>query len=113
NIIGSIPAVANLVVESRFLLIAWLHLIFLGMYVPFIWISFKKKINPITWSTYAFFVLMTEMCLVFPGAVSEFSPISLMWLLFITYLGVFILICIVHFQLIYDLNKGSTNLNEA
>jgi len=113
NIIGSIPAVANLVVESRFLLIAWLHLIFLGMYVPFIWISFKKKINAITWSTYAFFVLMTEMCLVFPGAISEFSPISLMWLLFITYLGVFILICIVHFQLIFHLNKRSTNLIEA
>jgi hypothetical protein len=105
NIIGSIPAVANLVVESRFLLIAWLHLIFLGMYVPFIWLSFKMKINSITWSIYAFFVLMTEVCLVFPGTISKVSPISLMWLLFITYLGVFVLISIVHFQLIFDKKK--------
>ena len=113
NIIGSIPAVANLVVESRFLLIAWLHLIFLGMYVPFIWISFKKKINSITWSIYAFFVLMTEVCLVFPGSISEVSPISLMWLLFITYLGIFVLISIVHFQLIFDINERSTELIEV
>lgn len=110
NIIGSIPIVANLVVESRFLLIAWLHLIFLGMYIPFIWISFKTKINSITWYIYTFFIVMTEVCLVFPGFISKVSPISLMWLLFITYLGVFVLISIVHFQLIFDQNKKSTNL---
>jgi hypothetical protein len=110
NIIGSIPVVANLVVESRFLLIAWLHFIFLGMYVPFIWISFKAKINSFLWIAYAFFVLMTEVCLVFPGYISKVSPISLMWLLFITYLGVFVLISIVHFQLIFYKNNRSTIL---
>lgn len=113
NIIGSIPVVANLVVESRFLLIAWLHFIFLGMYVPFIWISFKAKINSFLWIAYAFFVLMTEVCLVFPGYISKVSPISLMWLLFITYLGVFVLISIVHFQLIFYKNNRSTILEEG
>ncbi|MBT8385754.1 MAG: hypothetical protein KJO83_08570 [Bacteroidia bacterium] len=112
NIIGSIPVVANLVVESRFLLIAWLHLIFLGMYVPFIWMYFKKKINSITWSIYAFFVVMTEVCLVFPGSISKVSAISLMWLLFISYLGVFVSISMVHFQLIFDHNNRNTNLIE-
>ena len=102
NIIGSIPVVANLVVESRFLLIAWLHFIFLGLYVPFIWISFETKIHSFLWITYAFFVLMTEVCLVFPGTIGKVLPISLMWLLFVTYLGVFILISIVHFKLIFE-----------
>ncbi len=96
NIVGSIPSIANLVIESRFMLIAWLHLLFLGMYIPFIWMTFTRKLNPLLWAFYGSMVLFSEIFLVFPKMLSQWFSISLMWLLFFTYLGVTISICFVH-----------------
>jgi len=102
NIAGSIPSIANLVIESRFMLIAWLHLLFLGMYVPFIWMTFTRKMSPLLWIFYGSMVLFSEAILVFPKVLSQWFSISVMWLLFIAYLGVTLSICFVHLKLLLE-----------
>ena len=98
NIIGSIPYIAQVVVDSHFLLIAWLHLLFLALYVPFVWVFLKQRINILTWFLYAFGVIISEATLVFPKMLSQLFSISIMWLLLIAYLGVFLAICSVHLR---------------
>lgn len=98
NIIGSFPIVADKVVENRLLLIGWLHFIFLGLYAPFIWILLKKNISLSIWIFYIFMLSITEVILVFPTMVVKWIPVPLMWLLFFTYLGVFLCFCIIHLQ---------------
>jgi len=100
NIAGTIPSIANLVVENRFMLIAWLHLLFLGMYIPFLWMNVVKRMNPSLWYIYGFMVLFSEAILVFPAQLSQCFSISLMWLLFIAYLGVSLCIGYVHVKLL-------------
>ena len=100
NVAGSIPSIANLVVENRFVLIAWLHLLFLGMYIPFLWMNVVKNMNPKLWFVYGFSVLFTEAILVFPAQLSQWFSISIMWLLFIAYLGVSLCIAYVHVKLL-------------
>ncbi len=105
NIIGSIPSIANVVVENRFLLIAWLHLLFLGMYIPFIWINLTKRISPFVWIFYGFTILFSEALLVFPALLTQWFSISVMWLLFISYLGVSLCICFVHIKVLFEARK--------
>jgi len=105
NIIGSIPSIANVVVENRFLLIAWLHLLFLGMYIPFIWIHLTRKIHPLVWLLYGFAVLSSEVLLVFPTLLAQWFSISVMWLLFIAYLGVSLCIVYVHIKVLFEAKK--------
>lgn len=101
NIFGSIPNIAMLVENSRFMLIAWLHLLFLGLYIPFIWIELPQKINKSTWIIYGIVVLFSEAILVFPSIISNAFSTSVMWLLFIAYLGVFLCISIVHLTYLF------------
>ena len=96
NILGSFPYFANLVIHSRFILIAWLHFLFLGLYVPFIWYFLKVSISKSLWSLYLIFILVTELLLLFPAFFSKIQPFSIMDLLFYTYFGVFIIISIIH-----------------
>ncbi|MBE9491206.1 MAG: hypothetical protein IMY67_12985 [Bacteroidetes bacterium] len=96
NILGSIPVVAKLVVNNHFMLIAWLHFLFLGMYVPFIWVFLKQKISLYIWFLYGFTVILSEAVLVFPNELSQWFSISIMWLLFIIYLSMFLIITTVH-----------------
>jgi len=102
NVLGSFPYIADRVVESRLLLIGWLHFLFLGLYVPIIWVFFKKNISSFIWALYGFMFIITEIVLVFPGTISKFVPIPIMLLLFLTYLGVFISICLVHIPLLFE-----------
>ena len=102
NIAGTIPNIANLVVENRFMLIAWLHLLFLGMYIPFLWMNVVQRMNPLLWYIYGFVVLFSEAILVFPAQLSQWLSISVMWLLFIAYLGVFLCISYVHLTLLFN-----------
>ena len=102
NIIGSVPSIANRVVESRLLLIGWLHLLFLGLYLPFIWVLLKQNISSLIWSIYGFMFLITEVVLVFPGMITKWIPIPIMWLLFFAYAGVFLCVCLVHTQLLLE-----------
>jgi len=102
NVLGSFPGIANRVVDSRLLLIGWLHLLFLGFYVPVIWMFFKKNISPLIWTFYGIMFIITEIVLVFPGTISKYVPIPIMLLLFLTYLGVFISICFVHIPLLFE-----------
>ncbi|MDY7393944.1 hypothetical protein UMM65_01690 [Aureibaculum sp. 2210JD6-5] len=96
NIIGSVPPIANLLVESRFILIAWLHLLFLGIYTPFIWLSLSKKVHPLVWWLYGLALFSSEIALVFPKAITNFISIPILWFLFVSYLGIFLCICWVH-----------------
>ncbi len=105
NIAGTIPYIANLVVGNRFLLIAWLHLLFLGMYIPFIWVTLTRKMSPLLWFFYGFVVLFSEALLVFPTLLAQWLSISVMWLLFIAYLGVTLCICYVHIKLLFEAKK--------
>jgi len=102
NIAGSIPDVAALVEDHRFMLIAWLHLLFLGLFIPFIWIELPQKISKSTWIFYGLVVLFSEVILVFPSTLSNLFATSVMWLLFVAYLGVFISISIVHLTYLFN-----------
>jgi len=109
NIAGSIPSIANMVIESRFILIAWLHLLFLGMYIPFIWMTFTRKMSSLLWIFYGSMVLFSEAILVFPKILSQWFSISVMWLLFFAYLGVTLAICFVHLKFLFE----SKNKNKS
>jgi hypothetical protein len=109
NIIGSIPIIANRVAESRLLLIGWLHLLFIGLYVPFIWVLLKRNISLLIWVIYGFMFAITEIVLVFPAMITQWIPIPIMWLLFLAYTGVFICICLVHIQLLSE-KRNEINL---
>ncbi len=102
NILGSIPVVAKLVVNNHFMLIAWLHFLFLGMYVPFIWMFLKQKISLYIWFLYGFTVILSEAVLVFPNEISQWFSISIMWLLFIIYLSMFLIITTVHLNYLFS-----------
>jgi hypothetical protein len=101
NFSGSFPFFANLAVQSRFVLIAWLHFLFLGMYVPFIWIFLHIKMEKVFWILYASALLVSEVFLIFPVAASRFLSMEIMWLLFYGYLAVFTIILWAHLVLIY------------
>ena len=98
NIIGSFPVFATLVEDNRFILIAYLHFLFLGLYLPFIWTFLPQKITIKMWVCYGFVVLFSEAILIFPSEVSHLFSTSVMWLLFIVYLAVFLCISIVHLK---------------
>ncbi len=105
NGLGSIPYFSNMVITNRFMLIAWLHLLFLGMYLPFIWIELQQKISKQVWILYLFFLLISELFLVFPAFFSGLFSTSIMWLLFIAYFGVVLCISIVHLTALFQKNK--------
>lgn len=96
NILGSIPAVANLAIGNRFILIAWLHLLFLGIYTPFIWLSLPKKIPTFIWIIYGITLLFSEMALVFPNLMVNTLSLPLMWSIFWGYLMLTLCIAYVH-----------------
>jgi len=102
NIFGSIPVVAKLVINNHFMLIAWLHFLFLGMYVPFIWVFLKQKISIYLWFLFGFTVVFSEAVLVFPNELSQWFSISIMWLLFIIYLSMFLIITTVHLNYLFS-----------
>ena len=105
NILGSIPEVANLVVENRFILIAWLHILFLGIYTPFIWLSLSKKVHPLLWWCYGFALFSSQIGLIFSSIIVTWFSISIMWFLFLSYLGIFLCMCWVHISNIFNFRK--------
>jgi len=110
NIAGSIPSIANMVIESRFMLIAWLHLLFLGMYIPFIWMTFTRKVSPLLWAFYGIMVLFSEVILVFPKILSQWFSIPVIWLLFFAYLGVTLCICFVHLKFLFETKNKAKSI---
>ncbi len=111
NAIGAIPAVGDLATKNRFILIAWLHLIFLGMYVPFIWISLQVKIKYWLWLVYTCSVVFSELVLITPSIYSKWLNTNAMQLLFLAYFIVFLSITIVHTKYLIDINKSKRILN--
>lgn len=103
NIIGSIPFMAELVVDNHFILIAWLHFLFLGLFVPFVWVFINKKIHSVLWIFYGITIFLSELFLVFSNTFSSLISISIMDLLFFTYLGVFLSIFIIHSIILFRL----------
>lgn len=71
---GSFPIFADPVVENRFLLIAYLHFIFLGVFTPFIWqhlLPSARSLLVLYWLSF----VATEVVLVIPAlGYSGFSP---------------------------------------
>ncbi len=108
NIVGTFPYIAEHIVNNRFVLIAWLHLLFLGLYVPFIWVLFKKRIHSLLWILYGFTVFLSEFFLVFPGLFSKWFSVSIMDLLFLSYLGLFISLSIIHVIFLFN-SKAADN----
>ncbi|MEN8125393.1 MAG: hypothetical protein ABFR32_09720 [Bacteroidota bacterium] len=105
NVAGSFPYFANLAINNRFILIAWLHFLFLGLYIPFIWVFINKKIHIGLWLFYVVSVLASELFLIFPGYSSNWFSVSINDLLFFSYLGVFLSLTTVHINLISNLNN--------
>ncbi len=106
NIVGTFPYFADLVVDNRFVLIAWLHFLFLGLYVPFIWVFLEKRINLSVWILYAVSVFLSELFLIFPDLFSKWSSISIMDLLFLTYLGIFLSLSVIHLNYLFKSENG-------
>lgn len=106
NIIGTFPIFADLVLHSRFVLIAWLHYLFLGLYLPFIWAFIDKKIKMITWIVYGISFLVSEVLLVFHRLISNWFSFSVYILLFFAYLGVFLSLIYVHSKILLQSNKS-------
>lgn len=68
QLLGSAPDMGDFVAQNRFLIIAWLHFIFLGIYTPFIWLQLpgiKPHFN-LGLAFYWSFFLLTELVLIFP-----------------------------------------------
>ena len=101
NIIGSFPVIASLVENNHYLLIAWLHFLFLGLFIPFIWLELSTKINSNIWAFYSLFVIISEAVLIFPNVLYGLLKIPITWLLFVAYLGVFCCIAIVHLKFVF------------
>lgn len=101
TIIGSFPSVAILVEENRFILIAYLHFLFLGLYTPFVWLFLPQKLSSTLWLIYALVFLFSEVILIFPSTISNLFSTPVIWLLFIAYLGVFLCISIVHLKYLF------------
>jgi len=102
NVAGTFPWIADLVIHNRFILIAWLHFLFLGLYVPFIWVYADKKIPISLWIVYLLSFVITEFVLVFPELYSNWIPITVMDILFYTYAALFFSLSIVHFKLLNE-----------
>lgn len=98
NILGSFPSIAFLVEINRFYLIAWLHFIFLGLFVPFIWIELSLTIKPRSWIFYCLMVLISELLLLLSDSAFSLFNISIMWLLLIPYAGITICFCAIHLK---------------
>lgn len=111
NFAGSFPWLADLVVSNRFVLIAYLHFLFLALYIPFIWVFLGKKISVHVWILYAVSVIFSEIFLLFPGTISIWIPVSVMDLLFYAYSGVFLSIAFVHLPIIFT-NKNIKILDQ-
>lgn len=69
QLFGSVPPIANEVVDSRFILIAYLHFIFLGIFTPLIWDALKDRISGFNklMFFYWFFFFLTELALALPS----------------------------------------------
>lgn len=103
NILGSFPVFSNLVLNNRFVLIAWLHFLFLGLYVPAILTFIDSKINNKIWFIYGVFFLLSEGLLVFYNVISNWISFSINNLLFVIYLGVFLSLLIIHVKIVIHL----------
>lgn len=102
NIAGTFPMIAELVVNNRFILIAWLHFLFLGLYTPFIWVFTNKKIPLGIWIVYLVSIIITEFVLLFPALSLEWTSISTMDLLFYSYLLLFMTLSLIHILLLKE-----------
>lgn len=111
NIAGTFPMIAELVVNNRFILIAWLHFLFLGLYVPFIWVFTDKKIHLWIWIVYLISVIITELVLLFPALSLKYTSISIMDLLFYSYLLLFISLSLIHI-LLFNKFEDRNKLNQ-
>ena len=100
NIAGTFPYIADLVIHNRFILIAWLHFLFLGLYTPFIWVYSNKKIHISLWVIYLLSFVITESVLVFSDLFSSWITMSVMDILFYAYLLLFISLTGIHFTLL-------------
>ena len=96
NIAGTFPWIAELVINNRFILIAWLHFLFLGLYVPFIWVFISNDIPKAYWIIYLLSFVFTEVILVFPNMLQNFTSVSAMHQLFYSYFLMFIGISLIH-----------------
>ena len=96
--LGSFPFFASMVVDNHFVLIAWLHFLFLGLYTPFIWLQFSQKTYPIIWIIYTLSFVISELILIFPNEAYQIFNTSIMQLLFYVYIVVFLCFGIVHGQ---------------
>ncbi|AEV34405.1 hypothetical protein Oweho_3456 [Owenweeksia hongkongensis DSM 17368] len=108
QILGSFPMVASQAVNNRFVLIAYLHFIFLGIFTPLIWYALRKQISGFNklMSTYCILFLLTELALVLPSLnlIAGFT----LWpqITFILYLGFVVIWCVFGFK--YLVSKAET-----
>lgn len=69
QVIGSFPSIAQEVVSNRYVLVAYLHFIFLGIFTPLIWDALKTHISGFNKLMTAYWILfvLTELALILPS----------------------------------------------
>ncbi len=105
TVIGSFPAVNQWFIDSQFLLIAWLHLLFLGIYTPFIWLKQGLLNNKYAFIIYLLLFGLSEWVMIFPNYIAHVFSVSIMYLLFWLYVAIFILISGIHLKGIFNSTK--------
>ena len=108
NILGSIPFFADLVVEHRMMLIAWLHFIFLGFFAPFIWMMRSIKLDGKFFTGFITVLFLTETLLISGSFYTAIFGISVMKALFYTYLLVLIYFILIHFKIYRNYSSKRT-----
>lgn len=91
QLLGSAPEIGEFVSQQRFLLIAYLHFIFLGIYTPFIWQRLLPHKAAMLKNFYWIFFLSTELILACIGA--GVIPASFVWLSILFSVYALLIVC--------------------
>jgi len=110
QILGSTPLIAEQIQFNRFLLIAYLHFIFLGIYTPFIWEMLKRRIPAFNKWMIAYWLLfiLSEIALIAPSL--KLIPGFQSWpiLTFYIYAGLVSIWLILAFSYLKNLRRNTS-----
>lgn len=86
---GSLPLIADLVTSDRYLLIAYLHFLFLGIYTPAIWEAIQVQTSALKALIHTYWILffLTELALVLPSTIQFIRDAVWSWITFGLYLA--------------------------
>lgn len=100
QILGSVPFIANEAVNNRFVLIAYLHFIFLGIFTPLIWDALRLQISGFRKLMVVYWILFLSTELVLVAPTLRVFPDFTCWpqLTFVLYAAFVMIWCVLGFS---------------